>query len=84
MSDMEKVTKHWSNSWIGNWQIVSEERLQQVPHINCVLRRSFERLKILVNQKLLDYQQPEQTQNKNLWFLYAKDNIGHQSNQGEH
>ena len=57
---MENVTKHWSNSWIGNCEIVSEERLQQIPHINYVLRLSFNRWKILVNRKLLDYQQPEQ------------------------
>ena len=53
---MKNVTKYWSNSWFANCQIVSEERLQEVPHINYALRLSFERLKVLVNRKLLDYQ----------------------------
>ena len=50
------IWKYWSNSWLGNCQIVSEEHLQQVPHINYVLQLCFRRLKILVNWKLLDFQ----------------------------
>ena len=40
-ADMENVevilkcwAKHWSNSCLGNCQVVSEEHLQQVPYIN--------------------------------------------------
>lgn len=29
---MENVTKPWSYSSLGNCQVVSEERFQQVPH----------------------------------------------------
>ena len=47
---MGNVTKSWSNSWLENCQIASEERLIQVPHINYVLRLSFKRSKILVNR----------------------------------
>ena len=55
---MENVTKHWSNSWLGNCEIVSEERLQQVPHINYLLRLSFERLKswLIKNYWITNYQ----------------------------
>ena len=31
---MENITQPWSNSCLGNHQVVSEEHLQQVPHIN--------------------------------------------------
>ena len=52
----KNVIKHWSNSWLGNCQIVSEECLQQLLQINYVSRESLEWLKILVNQKLMDDQ----------------------------
>ena len=58
---MENVTKSWSNLWIGKRQVVSEERLQEVPHIKLIFKTKFHEVKNLIYRKLLDWQEPEQT-----------------------
>ena len=51
---MENLTKPRSHFWLGNREVVSEERLQQVPYIKLIFKTKFYEVKNLINQKLLD------------------------------